>query len=87
LIGTIFVNAAGGRSIVVFLQERAFEKNLATCPAAITLAASKRERGDDLFLAEVCADETSNLALRLTGAKLGVLDGARAPRGGETFFQ
>jgi hypothetical protein len=87
LIGAIFVNAAGGRSITVFLQERAFEKNLAASPATIAIAATKRQLCDDLFLPKICADEATELAVRLTGAESGILDRARATGCGETFFQ
>ena len=86
MIGAIFVNAAGGRSIKMFLQERTFEEYLAAGTAAIAFALTKGESGDDLIFTKVCADETTNLALRLAGAKLGILDGARTPGCDETFF-
>ncbi len=87
MVWAVFVNAAGSRAIAVLFQERTFEKYLAASPAAITFAATKGKGSDDLIFTEVGADETTNLALRLTSAKLGILDGARASRGGETFFQ
>jgi hypothetical protein len=86
LIGAVFIDAASGRSIAMFLEEGALEKNLAARSATIAFALSKRKRGDNLFFAEVCADETAQLALRLTGAKLCVFDGARASGRSETFF-
>jgi hypothetical protein len=76
LIWAIFVDAASGRSIAMFLEEGALEKNLATGSATIAFALTKRKGSDDLLLAEVCADETAELALRLPRAKLRVLDGA-----------
>ena len=86
MIGTIFVNAAGACSVKMFLEERTFEKNLAASAAAIALAATKGQSRDDLIFTKICADEATNLALRLAGAKLGVLDGARASGCNETFF-
>jgi hypothetical protein len=86
LIGAVFVNSAGARPIIVFLEEGTFEKNLAASPAAIALAATKGKGSDDLILTEVGTDETPNLALRLAGAKLGILDCARASGGSETLF-
>ncbi|MDT4955278.1 MAG: hypothetical protein QOJ02_3416 [Acidobacteriota bacterium] len=87
MIGAVFIDAASGRSITMFLEEGALEKNLATGSATIAFALTKRKGSDDLLLAEVCADETAELALRLPRAKLRVLDGARAARCGETLFQ
>jgi hypothetical protein len=86
LIGTIFVNAAGGRSIIVFLQEGAFEKNLTAGPATIAIASAKRERLDDLIFAEIRSDETPELALRLAGAEFGILDCPRATCCDKTFI-
>ena len=71
----------------MFLQEGAFEKNFAAGSAPIALAATQRKGSDDLFLTEVGTDETTHLALRLTGAELGIFDGAGASGGCETFFQ
>lgn len=87
MIGAVFINAAGGRAIVVLFQERTFEKNLAASPAAIAFAATKGKGSDDLIFTEVGADETTDFALRLTSAKLGIFDGARTTCCGKTFFQ
>ena len=43
----------------MFLEEGTLEKNLAARSAAIALALAKRKGGDNLFLAEICADETT----------------------------
>ena len=80
MVGPILVNATGGRSVRVLFQEGAFEKNLAACAAAIALAAPQRKSSDDLFLAEIRADETAELTLRLAGTKLCIFDRARAFR-------
>jgi hypothetical protein len=59
LIWAIFVDAASGRSIAMFLEEGALEKNLAASPAAIALSLAKRKGSDNLFFAKICADETA----------------------------
>jgi hypothetical protein len=87
LVGAVFVYPARRCSVRVFFKKWAFEENLAACAAAITVAATQRERGDDFLLAEIRTDEATQLALGLTGAKLCVLDGARAQPLGEPFFE
>ena len=79
MIGAVFINAASGRSITMFLEEGTLEKNLATGSTTVAVALAKRQRCDDLIFAKVCADETTQLALRLPGAKRCRLDGSRTP--------
>ena len=87
MIRAIFIDAAGGRSIVVFLEEWTLEKNLATGAAAVALSATKGKGSDDLVLTKVGADESAKLALRLAGSKPGIFDGSRASCGCQAFFK
>ena len=74
LRGPVFVDAAGGRAVAVLLEERALEKYLAARAAAVAVAAPERERRDDLVALEAYADEAPELAVRLLGSKLRVLE-------------
>jgi hypothetical protein len=87
LIGPVFVDAAGGRPISMLFEEGALEENLAARAATIAFTAPQRERGDHFLLTEIRTDEAAQLALRLTGTKLCILDGARAQPLGEPLFE
>ena len=87
MIRAILVDAAGGCPVPVFLQERAFEKNLATRAATVAFAATERKLCDDLLLAKVCADEATQFALRLARAEFRVRDFARTNTPGQARFE
>jgi len=78
LVGAVFVDAAGRRTVIVFFEKRAFEKYLAARPATIAFAATEFDGGEGFLFVEIDLDEATQFALSLTGAKFGVLDGARA---------
>ena len=71
----------------MLLEEGALEEYLAARAAPITLAAPERERIDHFLLAEIRADETAQLPLRLPRAKPRILHGAQTLRRRQTFFQ
>ena len=62
----------------MLLKKRAFEEKFAARAATIAIAATQRERFDYFIFAKVCADETAQLALRLSRAKLCIFHCARA---------
>jgi len=66
----------------VFFEKRAFEQDFAARSATVAFAATKFEGGEGFLFVEIDLDEAAHFALRLTGAKLGVFNGARAKAGG-----
>jgi hypothetical protein len=76
LVWTVLIDTAGGRAVSMFLEKGALEQNLAAGAATITFATPERELRDDLFFAEVDADEAAQLALCLSSAQPNVLYGA-----------
>jgi hypothetical protein len=87
LVRAVFVNAAGGCSVAMLFQKRTLEENLATGPAAITVAAAQTKRCDYIVFSKIGMDKPAKLSVCLTSAKSRVFNRTRTPRRSQSLFE
>jgi len=87
LIGPVFVDATQCRAVLLLLQERTFENQLTTRAAAIALASSQRQVGNNLPFLEVRFDETTQFSLRLSSPQFSVVEFPGAEPIRQSFFK
>jgi hypothetical protein len=77
-IRPVLIDTAGAGAVGMLFEKRALEEQLTARAAAIAFAPSQGQCGNHILFAKIDVNQAAQLSLCLAGAKLRILQGARA---------